>query len=119
MKVLDKIQENLKKVLKNIHDSYDEEIDAVEEKSYMSPSTEEYNEDYEDVVEHNKSWENCNWHCIRCGDLLITENNLDFACTNTDCFHYIGILKNYSLRLHHPASYNTDAGDSYSISYYK
>lgn len=117
MKILDKIQDNLKKVLKNINDSYDEEMDALEKEPYMSPSIEEYNEDYEDVVEHNKSWKNCSWHCIRCGEYLITENNLDFACSNTDCFHSLRAAGNYSLRLHHPLSYDRDAGESYSISY--
>lgn len=123
MKILDKIQDNLKKVLKNINDSYDEEMDALEKEPYVSPNndvqyyTDDDPEGY--VIEHNKSWKDCKLHCIYCGNLLVTEDNLDFACSNDECTFSLKSSGCFSLRLHHPLSYNRYAGDSFSISYLK
>jgi hypothetical protein len=129
--MINKIQENLKKVLQDIRDNFDED-------NYVEPphrNLEDYvfeeEEDDSDPYE-GASWGAAeNWHCIRCGSAL--RNLIDktsphgkicfanmrktkvfhYLCSNKDCFHYNG-----PLTLHHPfGGPDSPAGESYSISW--
>lgn len=131
--MLNKIKENLQKVLKDIDKRF-EESDYLDY-SNDPPDREPYLFD-EEIDDSNPyegaSWGPAeNWHCIRCGSHLremdekdpshgaacfadMRKNGvLNYQCSNKECFHYSA-----PLTLHHPiGGYESPPGDSYSISW--
>jgi hypothetical protein len=87
-------------------------------------------DDYSDFYPYrDNAYGTSNWHCMRCGNVLLPISIIDdwwgewswsemkkdgtlwFLCSNDACCH-----SGSPVILHHPKSYNSPAGDSYSLS---
>lgn len=128
--MFNKIKENLKMVLQDIEDRFDDS-------NYVEPPPSKWeNYNFGEEIDDSNPYEGAswgpaeNWHCIRCGYHLKEMDEkepchgpacfsdmrkygtLNYLCTNDKCFHNTA-----PLTLHHPHGYNSPPGESYSISW--
>jgi hypothetical protein len=131
--MINKIRENLNKVLKDINRNFEEKEKNADNEPYHPWDDDSFYEDIDDPYE-GASWGPAkNWFCIRCGHHLKEMNENDpvhgeacfsamrcystlyYQCSNDKCFHHTA-----PLLLHHPIyGCESPAGDSYSISWIK
>lgn len=130
--MIKKIQENLKKVLQDIENHFDD-ANYIDPPTRPHPQFTEYVEEIDDSNPYEgASWGPAeNWHCIRCGSHLkeVDEKEpchgpacfsfmrrtgtLNYLCSNEKCCHFTA-----PLTLHHPfGGPDSPAGESYSISW--
>ena len=127
MSIFDDIQKRLKSTLKDIDKEFARRENEPEQPRVKWEDI-DYCEDelYEDHNPYEKgSWRGAQWHCIRCGGKLLpmpkadwkhikNRGALDFLCENEKCCHH-----GAPLTLHHPFGIDTEAGESYSVSWIK